>query len=84
MARKENHMGYKWTVEIEVDPIWVADGFNLTDERAHDMVAEALPWAQGHEFKARVLQRPTPERILKEQGYDPDTMTAREKADALC
>lgn len=60
---------YKWVVEIEVADTWVADGFDLDDDRAHKMLAEHLPYAYGHELKARVLKAPDPDAIAKEQGY---------------
>jgi hypothetical protein len=60
---------YKWTVEIFVDKSWVADGFNLTNERAKEMVAKALPFAYNGEFSARVIQRPDKKEIRKAQGY---------------
>lgn len=61
--------GYKWTVEFIVDPTLVAAGFNLTDERAHDMLVSALPYAFNCELEARVLTAPDEGRIRKEQGY---------------
>ena len=27
-------MKFKWTIQVEVDETWVADGFNLTDDSA--------------------------------------------------
>lgn len=60
---------FKWTVEIQVDQSWVADGFDMTDERAHSMLAKTLPFAYGHELKAKVLSAPDPELIAKAQGY---------------
>jgi hypothetical protein len=59
----------KWTLEIEVDETWVADGFDLTDERAHAMLANDLRYAYGHELKAKVLTRPPDEVIAQVQGY---------------
>jgi hypothetical protein len=60
---------FKWVVEIEVDPSWVADGFDMNDERAHSMLAKALPYAYNHELKARVLRAPSADRIARQQGY---------------
>lgn len=59
----------KWTVEFSVDSSWVADGFDLTDERAKEMLASDLGYAYGHELKARVLKYPSAERIARLQGY---------------
>jgi hypothetical protein len=36
---------FKWTVELQVHKIWVEDGFELTDERAHDLLANYLQYA---------------------------------------
>lgn len=60
---------YKWTVEFEVDSSWVADGFDLTDERAHDMLAYEIQGAYSHEIKAKVVKAPSRTAIRKEQGY---------------
>lgn len=61
----------KWTVEVEVEQSWVADGFVLTDERAKEMLAKALPFAHNSELGARVLTAPPAEKIAKLQGYNP-------------
>lgn len=60
---------FKWTVEIEVDEVWVEDGFDLTDDRAHAMVCNDLAYAYGHEIRCKVIKAPDPEAIAKTQGY---------------
>ncbi len=60
---------YKWTVEFEVNAVWVADGFDLTDDRAHAMLADHLSHAHGSELKARVIKAPDPDKVAREQGY---------------
>ncbi len=61
---------FKWTVEFEVDASWVADGFDLTDDRALDMLAKTLPFSNiGTELGATVVRKPTQVRILRAQGY---------------
>jgi hypothetical protein len=60
---------YKWTVEFEVSETWVEDGFNIDQDRATDIIANALPYANGAEFKATVLKAPTEKTIRKAQGY---------------
>jgi len=63
-------MKLKWTVEFEVDEIWVEDGFNLTDERALDMLANDLRFANMNtELGARVIKAPKPEKLRALQGY---------------
>jgi hypothetical protein len=61
---------FKWTVEFEVDETWVADGFNLTDIRALDMLMYDLDYAYSHELGAKVIKAPSAERIAKAQGYE--------------
>jgi len=58
---------FKWTVEITVDPSWVEDGFDLTDERAKSMVGHTLQYAYGDEYDAKVIRRPSAKRIRKIQ-----------------
>ena len=60
---------FKWTIEIEVDETWVADGFNLTDDSATEMLGKRLGWAYSHEFSARVLTSPPPVEIQRAQGF---------------
>lgn len=61
---------FKWTVEFEVDEVWVADGFVLTDERALDMLSNDLRYATiGTELTAKVVSAPSNNRIAKAQGY---------------
>lgn len=59
---------FRWTVEIEVHETWVADGFNLDDDRAHEMMTRELSHAYGHEVRARVLSAPPADAIAKAQG----------------
>lgn len=47
---------FKWTVEIEVSETWVADGFEATSERMHEILCRALPYALGSEIGARVVK----------------------------
>jgi hypothetical protein len=60
---------FKWVVEFEVTETWVADGFNITQGKAIDMMANALPYASGAEFKATVIKAPDAKLIRKTQGY---------------
>lgn len=59
----------KWTIEIAVHDSWVADGFDMDDERAKEMLNSNLPYAYGHELKAKVIKRPLKSVIKKLQGY---------------
>lgn len=63
---------FKWTVEITVDETWVADGFDLTDERAHAIVCNDLSYAFGHEIKCKVIARPSMAEVNIAQGAEAD------------
>lgn len=61
---------YKWTVEFEVAACWVADGFDLTDDRALDMLSKDLGFANiDAELRARVVKAPDAKAVREEQGY---------------
>jgi hypothetical protein len=60
---------FKWVVEFEVTETWVADGFNITDQKAMSMMEKALPFASGAEFKAKVIKAPAAKLIRITQGY---------------
>jgi hypothetical protein len=64
MAKK-----FRWTVEFTVDETWVADGFELTQERALEMLAKDLSYAYEHELGARIVSEPDQKAIRKAQGY---------------
>jgi hypothetical protein len=60
---------FKWVVEFDVDESWVADGFDLTDERAKEMIERALPYSYASETNAKVLKAPSQRSIMEKQGY---------------
>ena len=63
-------MKYKWQIEIQVDKTWVEDGFNLSDPRClENLLNSVLPYAYGHERKAKVTKEPNMARVAKVQGY---------------
>jgi hypothetical protein len=63
------HKPFKWVVEFTVDQTWVEDGFDIDDERALDMLANDLRYANvGTELAARVLKAPDPKRIKAAQA----------------
>jgi len=55
----------RFTVQFEVDGVWIDDGFNLTDELAHEMLWNVLQFAHEHELKAKVVNV---KEIAKAQG----------------
>lgn len=74
----------KWTVEFEVSPTWVEDGFDLTDEDALDMLAHRLPWANiGLELNARVVARPDAAAVANLTGETVAAVEHHRKAGAL-
>ena len=60
---------FKWAVEIEINEVWVADGFEVTAERIQELIQEAIGYAYDHESRVRVIAAPDPEEIRKAQGY---------------
>lgn len=60
---------FKWVVEFEVDETWVADGFQLNEERAKSMIENALPYSYPSETAVKVLKAPALAKIMKTQGY---------------
>ena len=59
---------YKWTVEFEVAAAWVADGYDMDDERAREMLASDLSYAYGNEVAARVIEAPDADALRIERG----------------
>jgi hypothetical protein len=54
----------QWTVKISVDDTWVADGFEVTEERLKEAILEhSLGYAYDHEIKVVVLKSP-PKHII--------------------
>lgn len=60
---------FTWLVEFTVAETWVADGFDLDDERALGMLANDLFSADGRELSAKVIRAPSKPSIRKAQGY---------------
>lgn len=72
---------FSWTIRVEIDETWVADGFDLTEDNIKDRVSEMLPHAHGSEYDAKVLKAPQRQRIMKAQGYtEPEIRAAIAKA----
>ena len=60
---------FKWVVEFEVAENWVADGFDLNDESAKEMIENDLRSSFPAETRARVIKAPSKKAIRKTQGY---------------
>ena len=58
----------KWKVqfEIEVDPMWVQDGFNMTEERLLTSLND--DWLIQNGIKNVVIKSPNPKLIQSLQG----------------
>lgn len=62
---------FAWDVRFMVHKTWVEDGFDLTDDRALDMLSHDLRYANiGFELGAKVLKTPDAERLAKTMGYN--------------
>ena len=61
---------FKWTCEIQVNGTWVADGFELTQERLKEMIEREIGYANSCETKARILTSPDTARIRLCQGLE--------------
>lgn len=66
MSRKKF---FKWVIEVQVAPIWVEDGFDLSQE-THNRLSTLLPFANEGEIKVKILKAPSPKAIRKIQGYE--------------
>lgn len=78
----ENKM-YRWIVALDVDPAWVADGFDLTDDRAKSMLNAEITGAYDDELNAIVISAPPPLKIVREQGYGPKHPQAKREIQRL-
>lgn len=61
---------FKWVVEFEVDEVWVADGFEITNDVAAEMIEKRLGYANDSEISARVIAAPDATAIREAQGYE--------------
>lgn len=63
-------MKLKWTIALEVDEFWVAEGFDPDDAQITDAILGGmLRYAYPSEVKAKVIKRPKDADIAKVQGY---------------
>lgn len=82
---------YYWTVRFGVHPLWVADGFEMTNIRALGMLAQGLSLARvDSELFAEVIDAPAPGAIRAEQygaeveGFKPRMCKCCEHLDGDC
>lgn len=74
---------FSWTVRFTVDPLWVADGFTLSDERALHMLAKEIGGGSSEELQASVLVSPLPADLVRMQGYVKGTQNYRHEIKEL-
>ena len=60
---------FVWLVEIEIDETWVADGFEITAERAGEWVEKDIGYASPDEISVRIKKAPKSSDIRAVQGY---------------
>src|SRR5690242_18883125 len=70
MSEPNPNRFYKWTIEIEVNEVWVADGFEVTAENIQEMLQERIGFAHDNETRCRVVKSPSVNSIRKAQGYE--------------
>ena len=62
---------FTWVVSFTVAPLWIQDGFTISNEQATEMLGQALSCATGEEYSAKVLEAPSAAAIMNMQGYGP-------------
>lgn len=63
---------FTWIVRFTVAPLWVQDGFSISDERALQMLANTIGFGSADELQAKVLEAPSALQIARMQGYAPE------------
>jgi hypothetical protein len=61
---------FKWTVEIAVNEIWVADGFEITADKIQEALQTMIGYSYENETRVRVITAPASAAIRKAQGYE--------------
>ncbi len=61
---------FYWVLKIGIQKMWVADGVDFTDKRAHAMLTSHFSHLYGHEVTAEVLSKPPDKAVAKEMGYE--------------
>lgn len=59
---------FKWVVVFEINSEWVADGFEMTDERAANMLLNDLCHCRSTEVRAKVVVAPDKRDIKRVQN----------------
>lgn len=61
---------FTYVVRFTIAPIWMQDGFTLSNDRALLMLAGAIGAGSADELQAKVLEAPSALEIARIQGYD--------------
>jgi hypothetical protein len=56
---KVKRRSLKWTVEIEVDAVWIEDGFELTEEIVTEAIESRIGYTREGEIKTTIVKTPT-------------------------
>lgn len=64
---------FSWVVRFTVAPVWIQDGFTLSHERVHHMLAREIGEGTPGELQAEILAAPASGQLAKAQGYTPNT-----------
>lgn len=59
---------YYWTITIGVEPIWIADGLDLTADRVEEIMMHAYGHIRGDEFDITIDSAPDPDQMKAEQS----------------
>lgn len=60
----------KWTIQVEVDEVWVADGFDFNQDCCQKVADNLIDYAYPEEVSVKVIKAPPTAKIRKIQGYD--------------
>ena len=65
----DGRKAYSWIVEFKVSKTWIEDGFDLTPEDVRQMIKHQLPYAEGSEVSARIIDEPNPKLLENDFQY---------------
>lgn len=67
-AAMEEPKYFEWTVKFRISELWVGDGFDLTADRAHQIMWDHLRFAEEHEIEAEIVSAPDYKEIRAAQA----------------
>jgi hypothetical protein len=65
----EHNRRFRWLIEVEVNEVWVADGFDFDEDRCDQVRENLIGYADPDEVQVRVVKTPSPVEIRQSQGY---------------